>query len=254
MTGRTNTKLAWAVGIAVLWAWLGLYLALGAPEARGPVFELGLKPGEEGIELTGRLAQLIEDDNGIRILLDYRDPQGDHTKTPAVPKLPAGITVEYIPAPEHPMPPRIETMHGLGPLRLPSGSVMVAARDYIFRIDRGHVRIVEAPPGSPLRRRLERMEQERKRHPILEHRKDQRRERREDQFGGPEGGPGPGPGGDDHEGGPPGEGPPEGPPPPEGGEQPPGPGGDQRPGQGGKRPPPPPGGEGGPGKPEGPPR
>ncbi|MDQ3023989.1 MAG: hypothetical protein M3R04_06365 [bacterium] len=175
MTGRLNTKLAWLVCTGVLWAWLGLFLALGDHERGSPMFELGLKPGEEGIVLKGRLAELIEDEGRIRIALDYISP-GSSDATPPIPKLPDDISVSYLPPPEFPQRPRIETISGFGPIHLPSGSVMVAARDYIFRIDRGHVRIVEAPPGSPLRKRLERVKREGKRE-----RFDEGRSRRHDQ-------------------------------------------------------------------------
>src|SRR5688572_22086 len=134
MTGRANTKLAWVVAGAVVWAWTGLYLALGAPES-APVFDLQLAEGKGGVLVPGRLAELIEDESGIRIKMDdFRTGRvgEDEWKKPEIPKLPEGITVEYLTPAERPMPPRIEVHSGLGPVRLPSRAVLVAARDFIF--------------------------------------------------------------------------------------------------------------------------
>jgi hypothetical protein len=244
MTGRANTKLAWVVGAAVVWAWAGLYLALGAPEG-DPVFELQLAEGKGGVMLKGRLAELIEDGEGIQLTMDYPARAGEEWKAPETPKLPDGITVKYLPPTDRPTPPRIEVQNGLGPVRLPSRAVLVAARDYIFKIDREGVRILEAPAGSPLRRKLEKMEEYRHRHPEMQERMERREDRRgklRERFeerggkrrgmGGPEG-EGRGPGGPPPEDGR-GDGGLKGPPPGEGQGQPPE-GGDQ----GGGNPPPP---------------
>jgi hypothetical protein len=214
MTGRANTKLAWVVGAAVVWAWAGLYLAVGAPEG-DPVFALGLQGGRGGVLLPGRLAELIEDESGVRIKLDARRRADGDEKEPAVPKLPAGISVEYLEAAERPMPPRIEVLIGRGPIRLPSRAMLVVTRSFLFKIDRAGVRVIEAPEGSPLRRKLGRMEEQRQRRPQMNERRDQRRGKmRERMDERREGGEGPAPGGE-RRGRPGGRGP-DGPP-PEGG-------------------------------------
>ena len=97
MPGRINTKLALAVGAAMIWAWLGLLLALRPAEPHGgPMFGFDLKEGA-GVVLKGRLAHLIEDDSGIRIALDR--PAGME----ADPKLLGRVSEVNLTAPDRPV-------------------------------------------------------------------------------------------------------------------------------------------------------
>ncbi|GEM_PF-2229478 len=151
-----NRRLAWVVIPTVVWAAIGLFLALGAGRPGGSgEQQLGLRLGmaEGGLRLPGQVTELSEREDGLHITLAVRAEA-----RPDLPELPAGVFVEFV-TPDSPPtePPLIE----LGPsghvLRLPGGRVLALTDDYVLRFGREDLRIAPRPPqltGERLRRWL----------------------------------------------------------------------------------------------------
>ena len=151
-----NRRLAWVVIPAVVWAAIGLFLALGAgrPGVEGEQ-PLGLRLGlaEGGLRLPGQVLEVIEGDDGLHITLAVRADA-----RPDLPELPAGVSVEFVTPTGPPTgPPLIELAPSGHVIKLPGGRVLALTDDYVLKFGREDLRIVPRPPqltGERLKRWL----------------------------------------------------------------------------------------------------
>jgi hypothetical protein len=140
----------------VVWAVIGLFLALGAgrPGAEGQQhlgMRLGLAKG--GLRLPGKVQEIVERGDGLHITLAV-----PAEAQPELPELPAGVFIEFT-APGGPTvaPPLIELEPSGHVIRLPGGRVLALTADYVLRFGREDLRIAPRPPqltGEHLRRWL----------------------------------------------------------------------------------------------------
>lgn len=139
-----NRKLAWVAIPAVLWALVGLSLALGisSPAANGPRAGLRLGVPEGGLHLRGHVASLTEADGQLHIVLAVPGPL-----LPQLPELPEDLRIEVL-ADRGLMRarPRIELGSGSQLRELPGGRFAVATGSRILLFGHGDLRIVRRPP------------------------------------------------------------------------------------------------------------
>lgn len=157
-----NRKLAWAAIAAVIWALLGLSLALGISGPPGEQLRAGLRLGmpEDGVRLRGHVVSMVEEQDGLHLTLAAPRP------LPPTPELPPRLFVETV---VEPAPWRIKPELKLGAdartRELPGDRHIAVTADFILFYGHGDVRVIKRPPeltGDRLREWLRRHAAERR--------------------------------------------------------------------------------------------
>jgi hypothetical protein len=156
-----NRRLAWVAIPAVLWALVGLSLALGitAPAGEGPRAGLRLGPPEGGLRLYGHVVSLTETADGLQIKLAVPD-----APPAAPPELPAGIQVEFVvDRAQLRVRPRIELADDSQLREFPGGRYVVVTTENILLFGHGDLRVVRRPPDLADDRLYEWLERQQRR-------------------------------------------------------------------------------------------
>ncbi len=150
-----NRKLLWVVIPAVVWAWLGLALALGPPPGQGPrrgagPVRLGLGPAGDGVFIGGVLKRAVEDQDQLVLTVEMAPGavrqilgRGDQP----VHNLPPGLSVEFVAPGELPAgPPQLQLRNGQRTARrLPSGAHGVLTGRFLLKYEARGVRVIPRP-------------------------------------------------------------------------------------------------------------
>jgi hypothetical protein len=140
-----NHRLAWVVVPAVIWALLGLSLALGITSPRGEDLRAGLRLGvpEGGLHLRGHVVNLTETDDGLRIVLAVPE-----LLPPPLPELPHNVHIEVVAGGKQMLSrPQIELSSESRLRELPGGRFAVVTADHIVLFGHGDLRLIKRPPG-----------------------------------------------------------------------------------------------------------
>ena len=136
-----NRKLAWAAIAAVIWALIGLSLALGVAAPPGEL-RAGLRLGmpEDGVRLRGHIVSLIEQEDGLHIVLAV--PK----QPPELPELPARLFIEMVTDPQsRRSKPKLELGADSQVRDLPGGRHIAVTTDHILFYGHGDLRIIKRP-------------------------------------------------------------------------------------------------------------
>ena len=157
-----NKRLFWVVWPLLIWAYWGLFAALGAEQQEQGLLKLSLGLPEGAVTLAGELRQLTEETDEVTLVLALppgapelmRGPEGE-----SYPELPPGLTVEYVSTEDAaPGPPQIHLLKGDNrPLTLPAGRQLVSTARYVFVFDRHGVRVWPASDRPKLERLKQRL-------------------------------------------------------------------------------------------------
>lgn len=154
-----NRKLLWVVIPAVVWAWLGLALALGPPPGRGGIrgegpVRLGIGPAGEGVFIAGALKRAAEVDDRLVLTMELapgavREVLGRGDQP--VRNLPPGLAVEYVAPGALPAgPPQFNLRSGQrNARRLPSGAHGVLTSRFLLKYEERGVRVIPRPFDMP---------------------------------------------------------------------------------------------------------
>jgi len=158
-----NWRVAWVAIPAVLWALIGLSLALGITTPAEDGLRAGLRLGmpEGGLRLRGHVVSLTETADGLQIVLAVPD-----APPPQPPELPAGIELEIVAdRTQMRVRPRIELADTSLEREFPGGRYVVATADHILLFGHGDLRLIKRPPDLADDRLYEWLERQRRRGP-----------------------------------------------------------------------------------------
>lgn len=183
-----NRKLLWVVIPAIVWAWLGLALALAPPPGQrshrdgGPV-KFGIGPAGDSLFIGGVLKRVEERQDAtvltIELAPDAKRQILGRDNEP-VSKLPPGLKVEYVAPGELPAgPPQLQLRNGQrSAKRLPSGAFGLLTREFLLKYEARGVRVFPRPLDIPPPQRDGRQRRDALRERVRERYQDLRERRR----------------------------------------------------------------------------